>query len=187
MFKKNMVQNAQHIIKLHLQNEGKEQAVGVDATVGNGHDTCFLSSLFPIQKIYGFDIQKRALEKAKESLGQTEKEIHLLLDSHTAIDKYVHEPIDVAMFNLGYLPSGDKQIVTTAETTLSAIEKTIALLACKGILTIMTYPGHEEGLKEHLAVQHYLSHMNYKLFTVLEIAMSNIQSPCPTLFICIKE
>ena len=36
----------------------------VDATMGNGHDTLFLSKL--AKKVYAFDIQEQALEKTQE-------------------------------------------------------------------------------------------------------------------------
>ena len=38
----------------------------VDGTVGNGNDTVFLAKLVgPTGKVYGFDIQKEAIERTK--------------------------------------------------------------------------------------------------------------------------
>ena len=47
----------------------------------------------------------------------------LILDGHENLDHYVTEPIRAAIFNLGYLPSADKSVITKPHTTLEAIEK----------------------------------------------------------------
>ena len=61
------------------------------------------------------------------------------------------------MFNLGYLPGGNKKITTMRETTMPAIEAAISLLDRDGILLIAIYPGHEEGDAEGKMVGEYLS------------------------------
>jgi hypothetical protein len=41
----------------------------IDATVGNGNDTCFLAEkIAPNGRVYGFDIQAQALEKTRSAL-----------------------------------------------------------------------------------------------------------------------
>ena len=43
-----------------LQTAVKEGDYAVDATLGNGHDTCFLAEIVGDSgKVFGFDIQKR--------------------------------------------------------------------------------------------------------------------------------
>ena len=43
--------------------------VCVDATVGNGHDTCFLAKLVGEQgRVLGFDVQEEALVKTQQLL-----------------------------------------------------------------------------------------------------------------------
>ena len=52
------------------------------------------------------------------------------------------------VFNLGYLPGGDKKTVTRTECTLAALEQAAALIAPNGLLSVMCYPGHEGGKEE---------------------------------------
>lgn len=46
-----------------LQTAVKEGDYAVDATLGNGHDTCFLAEIVGDSgKVFGFDIQKKRLK-----------------------------------------------------------------------------------------------------------------------------
>lgn len=40
--------------------------------------------------------------------------------------------IDAAIFNLGYLPKGDKSIVTKPDTTIQAINSLLSLMSIEG-------------------------------------------------------
>ena len=51
------------------------------------------------------------------------------------------------MFNLGYLPHGDREIVTKTDTTLAAHETSVTLLAPKGLMTLCLYR-HPAGLED---------------------------------------
>jgi hypothetical protein len=50
-----------------------------------------------------------------------------------------------AVFNLGYLPGGDKSIVTNPNSTIDAIEQLLQIMAPEGIIVLVIYHGHEEG------------------------------------------
>jgi hypothetical protein len=52
------------------------------------------------------------------------------------------------VFNLGYLPEGDKSIVTRTDTTVSALDQSLTLLQPNGIISILIYPGHQGGTPE---------------------------------------
>ena len=60
------------------------------------------------------------------------------------------------MFNLGWLPGGDKSITTMRETTMPAIKAAIDLLGDDAILNIAVYPGHPEGDAEGKMIEEYL-------------------------------
>ena len=47
------------------------------------------------------------------------------------------------VFNLGWLPGGDKSVTTLWETTKVALEKALSLLEKHGVLLLCAYPGHE--------------------------------------------
>ena len=53
-----------------------------------------------------------------------------------------------AIFNLGYLPGGDKSLITQARNTLRAVEGIWEILRPGGLLLIVLYPGHEGGAEE---------------------------------------
>ncbi len=148
----------------------KSDGVLVDFTMGNGYDTLYLCSLVPNGKVYAFDIQEDAIINTKKRLdenGVTAK-VQLIHDSHSNAKKYIDTEIDAGMFNLGYLPGGDKNIHTMHETTLKAVKDAIGMLKKGGILVISVYPGHEEGkregemllemLKEYDKKQYWISH-----------------------------
>jgi hypothetical protein len=60
------------------------------------------------------------------------------------------------MFNLGYLPLGNKEIITKRETTLTALAAVHGLIVEKGILSVLSYPGHAGGSDEHAAVEAWI-------------------------------
>lgn len=49
------------------------------------------------------------------------------------------------MFNLGYLPGGDKAFTTRAESTVKALQTALRWLAPGGFISILAYRGHEGG------------------------------------------
>ena len=140
----------------------KEDIV-VDATMGNGHDTLFLAKL--AKQVFAFDIQEQALEKTQERLHQAGlKNASLILQGHETVDQYVSE-VKAAIFNLGYLPSADKSVITQPQTTLEALEKLCQLLAKGGRIAIMIYYGHEGGDVERDAVLDFVSQLPQQEYT----------------------
>ena len=138
----------------------REGDIAVDFTMGNGHDTEFLSkTVGESGHVYAFDIQEQALASTADNLKNAgcPNNYSLILDSHHNVKKYVDVPIKAGMFNLGYLPGGNKKITTMRETTMPAIESAISLLDRDGILLIAVYPGHAEGDAEGKMIAEYLS------------------------------
>src|SRR5690606_13271176 len=64
-----------------------------------------------------------------------------------------HGRIAVAMFNLGYLPGGDKSVTTCAGTSLEALRGVARLLRPGGLLTVLAYRGHPAGAVEFAAIE----------------------------------
>ncbi|WP_069997615.1 tRNA (mnm(5)s(2)U34)-methyltransferase [Cellulosilyticum sp. I15G10I2] len=186
MFERNMTSNAHQIIRSHLKGLNKNNLVAVDGTVGNGLDLAFLMQLETVERVIGFDIQQEAINTGNNLAGECNKHVELILDSHHHIDKYI-DKINIAMFNLGYLPKGDKKIVTRCETSMLAIEKTIERLADGGILTIMTYQGHDEGNKEYQKIDTYLSNFYDRSVNVFNLSLKNTYKSCPNLYVVIKN
>ena len=140
-----------------------QEDIVVDATMGNGHDTFFLAKL-AIQ-VYAFDIQEQALEKTSQRLqeaGLTNAE--LILQGHETVDQFVTK-VKAAIFNLGYLPSADKSIITQPQTTIEALDKLCQMLVKGGRIAIMIYYGHEGGDIERDAVMDFVSQLPQQEYT----------------------
>lgn len=135
----------------------------VDATAGNGHDTVFLARLVgPSGQVHAFDVQEEAIRATRERLekeGLLTPSVRLHLASHDRLAELVGGPVKAIVFNLGYLPGGDKKTVTRTECTLAALEQAAALIAPNGLLSVMCYPGHEGGKEEAEAVEAFLSRL----------------------------
>ena len=140
-----------------------QEDIVVDATMGNGHDTLFLAKL--AKQVYAFDIQEQALEKTSQRLleaGLTN--VELILQGHETVNQFVTEA-KAGIFNLGYLPSADKNIITQPQTTIQALEKLCQLLVKGGRIAIMIYYGHEGGDIERDAVLDYVSQLPQEEYT----------------------
>jgi Putative rRNA methylase len=169
----------------------------IDATVGNGHDTRFLLEIVGAEgKVFGFDIQKDAINSTFQLLQETQPNfskpplngegwvrgnkhsktspilspylnffpagedvasllptaLSLIQASHATMHDHIplpyHGKISAVMFNLGYLPGGDKSVVTQASSTVAALASASQLLVDGGLITVLAYPGHEGGLTE---------------------------------------
>lgn len=53
--------------------------------------------------------------------------------------------IRLVAFNLGYLPGGDKTIITKSETTHLALEAAKRILKAGGLISLVVYVGHPGG------------------------------------------
>lgn len=154
-------------VKLKCEKFIKKGDITVDATCGNGNDTLMLSKLS--KKVFAFDIQKEAIENTKNLLKKNVVDnVSLINDSNENIDKYLNfykEKISLILFNLGYLPGGNKNIMTNSKSTLMAIKKCLKYLNRKGILLVVCYP-HQEGKKESQMILKYLekNNVSYKVY-----------------------
>ncbi len=136
----------------------------IDATMGNGHDTLFLAQR--AGRVFAFDIQKAALDATQKRLAEAGlANVDLILAGHETVSQYVNRA-KAAIFNLGYLPSADKSIITLPKTTLSAISQICDLLEAGGRLAIMIYYGHEGGDRERDAVLDFVKQLPQQTFTV---------------------
>ncbi len=136
----------------------------IDATMGNGHDTCFLARrVAPDGHVIAFDIQADAMRHTRERLRASElapvATLHLRGHEHllkTVPTSWVGT-VDVVMFNLGYLPGGDKTVVTRPDTSLSALEQALTALRPGGLLSLLLYRDHAGGTSESTAIERWLS------------------------------
>ena len=160
-----------------------------DFTMGNGHDTLFLSTTVGERgKVYAFDIQESALESTRARLESegAPKNYTLIKDSHSNLGLYINEKIKAGMFNLGYLPgSGNKALTTMRETTIPAVMGAIDLLDAKSILLIAIYPGHEEGDAEGKALEEIFNKIDRHAISVMKVKIIN--SPTSPYFFVLEN
>lgn len=150
----------------------------IDATAGNGHDTLILAKAVGSNgKVIAFDIQKKALENTEKLLKENEllSRVKLVNDSHEKLMDYVEEEDSPSaiIFNLGYLPMGDKTITTKGNSSVSAINAASKLIKLGGIITLVLYSGHEEGSKEKKMILDMLQQFSSTEYHVAYTSMVN--------------
>lgn len=160
MHRKPLTQLAQARIAPHLADGGQ----AVDATAGKGLDTLFLARCVgPTGRVWAFDLQASALDTTRMRLEAAgcAPQVTLIHAGHQYLAAHLASSaatgLDVVMFNLGYLPGGDHEIVTRPETTLTALTAARALLAPTGLISLMVYRGHPGGEREYQAILDWLS------------------------------
>lgn len=167
-----------------------EGAAAVDATVGNGHDTLFLARAVGTSgKVYGFDIQSAALRKTAERLNEAglRQRVDLIQAGHEHMADYVIAPVDVVMFNLGYLPGGDHGKTTGAATTVRAIDAGLKLLNPGGLMTVVVYTGHPGAGEEQAAVEQAVAELNSRVYCVMRMEFVNRLKNPPYLLLIEKN
>lgn len=162
----------------------------IDATLGNGHDTCMLAELVGENgRVIGFDVQPSAVESTRRALQEQgfldRCELHCT--GHQHIVEYVTSPVRAAVFNLGWLPGGDKSITTHWETTRTAIAAALSLLMPMGVCTVCAYPGHAAGDEERAALMDWLSALRPQEYNVLHHRFLNAGPGAPECFIIQKQ
>lgn len=126
----------------------------IDMTVGNGLDTLFLAKNSKF--VFGFDIQEKALDNTKKLLEENNlSNYKLFLCSHEFVKEHVLEKPKLIIFNLGYLPGGNKCITTKTSSTMKALINSLDILEDDGRILIVCY-SHEEGKKESKSIIDYL-------------------------------
>ena len=146
-----------------------EGDIAIDATAGNGHDVAFLAEQVGSSgKVYAFDLQREAIEATARILAEKGfGNVELNLCGHERMDERlpaeVLGQVAAVTFNLGYLPGGDKSVVTQTATTRLALRTSMDLLRPGGLLVVVAYRGHPGGPEECAAVREELSSLTEDL------------------------
>lgn len=139
-----------HLAHSYWEKQPHEGTWAIDATCGNGHDTKVLSEIF--EGVIAIDIQQVALDNTRSLLGNL-SHIHYFHQSHASFPPLAHlKPISLIVYNLGYLPGGNKEKTTHTTTTLESIRRALVLVSKSGLISITCYPGHSEGAREEKAL-----------------------------------
>jgi len=167
--------------------------VAVDATVGKGWDTLLLAQLVgPGGRVIGFDVQPSAIESTRARLeaeglaGRCTLYLRSHLEMATVLASVAAEAPKVVMFNLGYLPGGDKTITTLPGVTRRAVGDALELLAPGGVITVVAYRGHPGAAEECDAVAALTDRLEAKRFDVTRVVDSSGPGHAPRLFVIRK-
>lgn len=149
--------------------------LAVDLTAGKGSDTLFLAEqVGPAGLVLSFDIQPQAIARTSLELTnrgrtpqmhhsrkppETERGVVLIVDDHAHLASYLPRPIRGAIANLGYLPGGDREVVTRPVTTLAALATAADRLVPGGRLAVVIYTGHGGGEEESSAVMGFFAEL----------------------------
>ncbi|CAK9174995.1 unnamed protein product [Ilex paraguariensis] len=194
MFGKKKATEVAHSVWKHVVQKG--DAV-VDATCGNGYDTLAMLKMVADQskrgRVYGMDVQKVAIESTSSLLDQSvnsdEKElVELYSMCHSKMEEIVPKGVTVRLvaFNLGYLPGGNKKIMTGSKTTLLALDAAKRILAPGGLISIVVYVGHPGGREEFEAVQAFASGLPVGNWMCCKLEMLN-RPLAPVLVLLLKR
>ena len=158
----------------------------VDATLGNGHDTLFLARCVGrAGKVFGFDVQQAAVGNTGKRLDDAGVDsccYALFCESHADMALHITTKVKAVMFNLGYLPGGDKKIITQAHSTVAALSAAIESLSCGGILTVMCYPGHDGGADEADLVTNFVDELDEDDWRVTRYSRAEARASTPYLW-----
>ncbi|MCH1429841.1 MAG: rRNA methyltransferase [Chlamydiales bacterium] len=164
----------------------------VDATCGQGHDSVFIASLIQNwqgSRLHCIDLQQEAIMLSKQNIAsQCGSDIL----SKLSFQHSCHSSFEIdfnprlVIYNLGYLPGGDKSITTLKETTLISIKKALELIPSQGVLSVMCYNGHPEGREEQEILEELFKGLAPNEFSCERLDKINAKA-CPILFIITKR
>lgn len=186
-----MLKNTVELSHFYLKQFVQKGSFVVDATCGNGGDTVFLAELVGENgKVFGFDIQKEAVENTKLRLETVDlsNRVELFLDGHEHMEKYLTDKkADAFVFNLGYLPKGDHSLHTKPNTTILAIQTALNHLKKEGIIAVSIYHGGDSGYTERDTVLSYLNKLDKHYYNVIIHSYSNKPNDPPILALIVHN
>jgi tRNA A58 N-methylase Trm61 len=171
---------------LFLRNFVHDGQFAIDATCGNGHDTLLLARLVGESgHVWGFDIQQQALVETGQRVDEAglSGRVTLLHTGHEELARHVAVPVQVVLFNLGYLPGGDRTIITLPDTTGTALDQALLLLAPGGIVMVTVYPGHSGGSEEQSTVDGWAAGLDPRKYHSWRMGQTNVTPTAPYLLL----
>jgi predicted methyltransferase len=183
--------NAVDFAHMVLERVVARGSIVIDATLGNGHDAEALAGLVGSTGVlYGFDIQQDAVRATADKLKNYQLQLHLLCVGHQHLAANIAPEhvghVSAVVFNLGYLPGGDKSVTTVAETTIDGIRQALGVLRPGGVIAIVGY-GHPEGEYEQHALRQLLGTLPQQQYSCSEANFLNQRGNPPVGFVVYKR
>ena len=124
-------------------------------------------------------VQDAAIESTKARINSNLEasvmpNMQYITGCHSNLQQYVGScRAKLVCFNLGYLPAGDKQLITQASTTSAAIEAALEVVRPGGLVSIVAYTRHPGAMEELQAVQDLLSSLTTSYWTCTQTQQLN--------------
>ena len=156
--------------------------IAIDATAGNGHDTQLLASLVgPEGRVFAFDIQHEAIATTGQRVEESGfRNVELFPESHANLVEIIprqhHGEIAAVVFNLGYLPGGDKRVTTLVDSTARAVHGSLKMVKPGGLISLLCYVGHPGGDRESAGIDDILNQLNDDEWQVETIRVPDAES-----------
>lgn len=182
-----MIKNTHSLIDFIFNNINNVN-IAVDMTAGNGNDSLKIINKFSPEILYCFDIQNIAKKNTLSLIesSDTQTKIKFIVDNHANIDKYINTKIDLAIYNLGYLPGYSHEICTDYLSVIESLKYLLEIISINGTICLTLYPGHDSGYKEKIEIEKFLSNISQTKFTIIKSEFIN-QINNPPYIIVIKK
>ncbi len=161
----------------------------IDATAGRGFDTALLCELTGATgTVLAFDIQPDAIASTKALLDANGYKAEVHLDSHANLRQYAEDgTVSAIVFNFGWLPKGSHEIFTHADSSIAALNASLALLKVGGLLSLCIYYGGANGYTERDALLDYIAALDSRYYTVLQCQFPNRTGDPPFAVLITKD
>lgn len=171
--KRNRFRHLENPIDLNQKLMDKILKLGdtvVDATCGNGYDSIFIAErIGKGGTLHCFDIQEDAIKNTKESLLKLNNAPTFFMHhhSHENMEALIATKVDCVIYNLGYLPTSDKTIITRPDSTIKSLIFSFSILKPNGVISIMCYLEHDNH-NEYEQIKKFLLTLNPLEYSVAE-------------------
>ena len=172
--------NAVNLSHICVKRVVKPGDTVINATCGNGHDTLFLAGLVTSGRVLAFDISPLAIANTAAGWRPMDYSPVELFRGHFAPCRL--RKLTVRPSVTGYLRFS-RETATVAECSRQAIQADAALLQPGGVMTVVCYPGHEEGAEETRQVLAVTGELNQQEFEVLKVNFINQVHHLPLLVV----
>ena len=123
-----------------------------------------------LEKLFCMDLQTQAIENTRQKV----PDAFFFHQCHSNFPQEALSPkLKLIVYNLGYLPGGDKSLTTRVSSTKQSVKRALEVLPNGGALSITFYPGHAEGKDELDTILPYLAALPSTAFTVTKHSWIN--------------
>eukprot|EP00897_Mesotaenium_endlicherianum_P010267 jgi/Mesen1/9269/ME000060S08710 len=161
------------------QGQGRVVAVDVQASAVERTHALLSASLAPMQ-MERVSVREGCHTRLRDFVAPSSASVYVT--SNAAVTEFGVEEDRLVSFNLGYLPGGAKDVVTTESTTMEALRAAADIVAPGGLICVLAYVGHAGGWEEYQAVHDFARDLPVEDWVCSEQRCLN-RNLCPRLLL----